>query len=58
MKEKKELIKKSFQVFALIESNPSMVRKDDIVRQALDKVQEELVQDVKEYECEEDPSFC
>ena len=35
MKEKRELIK-PFQVCALIESNPSMVRKDDIVRWALD----------------------
>ena len=47
--------KKSFQVCALIESNPSMVRKDDVVRQALEKVQAELVQDVEEYDCEEDP---
>ena len=43
---KKELIK-SFQVCALIESNPSMVRKDDVVRQALEEVQVELVQDWK-----------
>ena len=55
MKEKKELIKKSFQVCVLIESNPSMVRKDDVVRQALEKVQAELVQDVEEYDCDEDP---
>ena len=32
-----------------------MVRKDDVVRQALEKVQAELVQDVEEYDCEEDP---
>ena len=32
-----------------------MVRKDDIVRQALEKVQAELVQDVEEWDCEEDP---
>ena len=32
-----------------------MVQKDDLVRQTLEKVQAELVQDVEEYDCEEDP---
>ena len=54
MKEKRELIKKSFQVCALIESSPSVVQKDDVVRRALDKVQKELLQDVEDFD-EEDP---
>lgn len=49
-KVKRELIQKSFQVCALIESSPSM---DDIVRQALDKVQNELLQNVEDFDCED-----
>ena len=49
------MIKKSFQVCALIESSPSVVRKDDVVRQALDKVRAELLQDVENYDFDEDP---
>ena len=50
MKEKRELIRMSFQVCALIESSPSVVRKDDVVRRALEKVQKELQQDVEDFD--------
>lgn len=53
MKEKRELIRKSFQVCALIESSPSVVRKDDVVRRALEKVQKELQQDVEDFDTED-----
>ena len=53
MKEKRELIRKSFQVCALIESSPSIVRRDDVVRRALKKVQNELEEDVEEFDSED-----
>jgi len=53
MKEKRELIRKSFQVCALKESRPSFVRKDDVVRRALEKVQKELQQDVEDFDTED-----
>jgi len=53
MKEKRELIRMSFQVCALIESSPSVVRKDDVVRRALEKVQKELQQDVEDFDTED-----
>lgn len=53
MKEKRELIRKSFQVCALIESSPSVVQKDDVVRRALEKVQKELQQDVEDFDTED-----
>lgn len=53
MKEKRELIRKSFQVCALVESSPSVVRKDDVVRRAVEKVQKELQQDVEDFDTED-----
>lgn len=53
MKERRERFRRSFQVCAPIESSPTVVRKDDVVRQALDKVLKELQDDNEDFDCED-----
>ena len=42
MKERKELITKSFQVTGITSSDPDVVRSDDVLKRALEAVQREL----------------
>ena len=53
MKEKRELIRKYFQVCVLVECSSSVVQKDEVVRRVLEKVQKELQQDIEDFDSED-----